>query len=105
MSYFPLRWTKWLPIMESTMQITFLTHNLLKIVQQLVNFIFVVKLSSDFSLRLKYLQVTCISYKTKLVNFPFICSTVPAAPAYGVYISQIIRYSKPCSSNQDILDR
>jgi hypothetical protein len=23
-----------------------------------------------------------------IVNFPFICSNIPAAPAYGVYISQ-----------------
>jgi hypothetical protein len=26
-----------------------------------------------------------------IVNFPFICSNIPAAPAYGVYISQMIR--------------
>ena len=26
------------------------------------------------------------------VNFPFICSNIPAAPAYGVDISQLIRY-------------
>jgi hypothetical protein len=28
-----------------------------------------------------------------IVNFPFICSNIPAAPAYGVYISELIRYS------------
>ena len=28
-----------------------------------------------------------------IVNFPFICSNIPAAPAYGVYISQLVRYS------------
>jgi hypothetical protein len=27
-----------------------------------------------------------------IVNFPFICSNIRAAPAYGVYISQLIRY-------------
>ena len=27
-----------------------------------------------------------------IVNFPFICSNIPAAPACGVYISQLIRY-------------
>ena len=36
-----------------------------------------------------------------IVNFPFICSNISAAPAYGVYISQLIRYSKACSSYQD----
>ena len=27
-----------------------------------------------------------------IVNFPFICSNISAIPAYGVYISQLIRY-------------
>jgi hypothetical protein len=39
------------------------------------------------------------------VNFPFICSNIPTTPAYGVYISQMIRYSKACGSYQDIFDR
>jgi hypothetical protein len=39
-----------------------------------------------------------------IVNFPFICSNIPAAPTYGVYISQMIRYSRACSY-QDFLDR
>ena len=29
-------------------------------------------------------------------NFPFLCSNIPAAPAYGVYISQLICYSRAC---------
>jgi len=40
-----------------------------------------------------------------IVNFSFICSKTPAAPAYGVYISQLIRYSRACGSYQDFLDR
>jgi hypothetical protein len=40
-----------------------------------------------------------------IVNFPFICSNIPAAPAYGVYISQLIRYSRACGSYQDFLDK
>ena len=40
-----------------------------------------------------------------IVNFPFICSNIPAAPAYGEYISQMIRYSRTCCSYQDFLDR
>ena len=40
-----------------------------------------------------------------IVNLPFICSKIPAAPAYGVYLSQLIRYSRTCGSYQDILDR
>jgi hypothetical protein len=40
-----------------------------------------------------------------IVNFPFICSNLPAAHEYGVYISQLIRYSRACGSYEDFLDR
>jgi hypothetical protein len=40
-----------------------------------------------------------------VVYFPFICSNISAAPAYGVYISQLIRYSRACGSYHDFLDR
>ena len=39
-----------------------------------------------------------------VVNFPFICSNIPTAPVYGVYISQMIRYSRACGSYQDFLN-
>jgi hypothetical protein len=38
-----------------------------------------------------------------IVNFPFICSNIPAAHAYGVYISQLIQYSRAYGSYQDFL--
>ena len=38
-------------------------------------------------------------------NFPFICNNIPTAPAYEVYISQLMRYSRACGSYQDFLDR
>jgi hypothetical protein len=44
-------------------------------------------------------------FNVPIVNLPFICSNIPAAPAYGVYISQLIRYSRACGSYQDFLDR
>ena len=31
-------------------------------------------------------------------NFPFLSSNIPASPAYGVFISQLIRYALACSS-------
>jgi hypothetical protein len=40
-----------------------------------------------------------------IVNFQFICSNIPSAPAYGVYISQLTRYSKACGSYQNFLDK
>ena len=39
-----------------------------------------------------------------IVNFPFICSNIQAALAYGVYISQLMRYFRACGSYQDFLD-
>jgi hypothetical protein len=40
-----------------------------------------------------------------IVNFPFVYDNIPAAPAYGAYISQMIRYYRACGSYQDFLDR
>jgi hypothetical protein len=40
-----------------------------------------------------------------IVNFPFTCSNIPAAPDYGVYISKYIQYSTDFGSYNDILDR
>ena len=33
-----------------------------------------------------------------ITNFPFLSSNIPTSPAYGVFISQLIRYSRACSS-------
>jgi hypothetical protein len=44
-------------------------------------------------------------FNFSIVNFLFICSNIPAAPVYGVYISWLIRYPRACGSHQDFLDR
>ena len=44
-------------------------------------------------------------FNVAIVYFPFICSNISAAPAYGVYIAQLIRYSRTCGSYKDVLDR
>ena len=36
-----------------------------------------------------------------IVNFPFMSSNIPSAPAYGVYASQLIRYARCCSDYSD----
>ena len=36
-----------------------------------------------------------------IVNFPFLSSNIPSGPSYGVYISQIIRYTRCCSYYED----
>ena len=38
-----------------------------------------------------------------IVNFPFMSSNIPSAPAYGVYASQLIRYARCCSDYSDFL--
>ena len=34
-----------------------------------------------------------------------ILSNIPASPAYGVYISQLVRYSRACAQDSDFMDR
>ena len=40
-----------------------------------------------------------------IVNFPFLSRNIPSAPAYGVYVSQLIRYARVCSNYQDFMER
>ena len=40
-----------------------------------------------------------------IVNFPFMSSNIPSAPAYGVYASQLIRYARCCSNYSGFLLR
>ena len=40
-----------------------------------------------------------------LFNFPFLSSNIPSAPAYGVYVSQLIHYARTCSNYQDFMER
>jgi hypothetical protein len=41
----------------------------------------------------------------KIINFPNMCSNIPASPAYGVYISHLIRYARASSNYSDFLKR
>ena len=41
--------------------------------------------------------ITCTKY-FHITNFPFLSSNIPSSPAYGVFISQLIRYARACSS-------
>ena len=44
-------------------------------------------------------------FNFKIINFPNVCSNIPASPAYGVYISQLIRYARASSNYSDFLKR
>ena len=39
------------------------------------------------------------------MDFPFICSNISAAPAYGIHFSKLIRYSGTCGAYHNSLDR
>ena len=46
-----------------------------------------------------YLTDSPVSSETpSFSNFPFLSSNIPSSPAYGVFISQLIRYAGACSS-------
>jgi hypothetical protein len=40
-----------------------------------------------------------------IVNIPFLCSNIPLSPAYGVYVSQLIRYTSACFANGEFSKR
>jgi len=40
-----------------------------------------------------------------IMYFPFIWSNISAPTAYGVYIAQLLRYSRTCGSYKDVFDR
>jgi hypothetical protein len=44
-------------------------------------------------------------FNFKIINFPNLCSNIPASPAYGVYILQLIRYARTSSNYSDFLKR
>ena len=44
-------------------------------------------------------------FNIAIMNIPFIYSNIPAAHAYGVYLSQLTRYSRACGYYQDFIDR
>ena len=45
----------------------------------------------------------CDAFGFHIVNFPFMSSNIPSAPAYGVYASQLVHYAHCCSSYSDFL--
>jgi hypothetical protein len=44
-------------------------------------------------------------FNFSIVNFPYLCSNIPTSRAYGVYISQLIRYARACSAYDQYLVR
>ena len=44
-------------------------------------------------------------FNFEIVNFPFLDGDVPCSPSYGVYMSQLIRFSRVCSNVDDFNNR
>ena len=45
------------------------------------------------------------NFNFDIVNFPFLSCNIPTSPAYGVYISQLVRISKICEKYSDFVQR
>ena len=45
------------------------------------------------------------NFNFHITNFPFLSSNIPSSPAYGVFISQLIRYARACSSYECFIRR
>ena len=44
-------------------------------------------------------------FNFKIINFPNMCSNIPTSLAYGVYISQLIRYARTSINYSDVFKR
>jgi hypothetical protein len=42
-------------------------------------------------------------FNFSIFNFPYLCSNIPTSSAYDVYISQLIRYARDCSTFDQFL--
>ena len=45
------------------------------------------------------------SFNFAIVNFPYLSSNIPSKPAYGVYISQLVRIGRICDNFEQFNDR
>ena len=44
------------------------------------------------------------NFNFNIVNYPFMCSNIPARPTYGVHISQLIRINRICDKLNTFVD-
>ena len=44
-------------------------------------------------------------YNFRIVNFPYMNSNIPIKPAYGIYISQLVRIGRICEEYSAFMDR
>ena len=63
-----------------------------------LNLTFIIDSGGKLSTRL---YDKCDDFDFHIVNFPFLSSSIPSGPSYGVYISQLIRYARCCSHYEE----
>ena len=60
-------------------------------------------------LKLRQLRTTALHIRWNWFQYVhhklFLLYNIPSAPAYGVYVSQLIRYARGCSNYQDFMER
>ena len=54
---------------------------------------------------LDYFENKREDFAFRIANFPHMDSNIPANSAYGVYISQLVRYARICTSKVDFINR
>lgn len=45
------------------------------------------------------------SFNFHIVNYSFMCGNIPAGPAYGIYISQLVQFGRICVNYEDFVGR
>ena len=64
----------------------------------------ILSIGMDGKLHTSIYDKHCV-FNLHLTNFPLLNNYIPASPAYGVFISQLIRYTGPCSSYECFIPR
>ena len=60
-------------------------------------------LDCNFCIDNRQLVIRLYDLNFSIVDFPFLSSNAPTTPAYGIYVSQLIRYARACCKYQDLL--
>ena len=53
----------------------------------------------------KLMQLKRDDLSFTIINFPFLHRSIPLAPAYGMYVSQLVHYARAFFKHQDSVDR
>ena len=63
------------------------------------------EVDSDGRLRTTLYDKTDNLFNLPIMNFPFMCCNIPAAPPYGIYPSQCMQCYRACGTYQEFLEK